>query len=530
MKKVISILLSILMIFAMTSVAFAAETEEIYPTIYIQGYGFPLMRDASLGWKKENFIYPTGVDAGERIKEALEPCLIELAAGLVTDDYDAYCDELYNAIAPIYDELRLDKNGNARNNTGYGTVSSSYGLSTGWGFTGKYMYFGYDWRISVEENAALLEQVINVVCKQYNVQKVNLLGRCLGGNIVNAYLQNASNLDKINDVILYIPSTMGIGLIGALFSGNIIINDDAVENYGDYFLSSGEVLDDPVVSAFAGSLVEILNYAKVLGLGTDALSKLLEKIKGNLIPRLVRDTYGSFPSFWAMVPPEQLEEAVEFCYGTDELKAEYAGMIDKIMSYYKNVQLNAYDTMKAVQEQGIDIMVVSKYNIPNIPLSGNGLQQSDGTAETAATSFGSVSPEYGKTFDQAYINGMTDTEKKYLSPDLKVDASGCLFPETTWFVKNSTHKNFPDNMNDFFNLFLLKEEMDVFTDDTYPQFLTYDEATGNVIPVEGMDEPEPEKGSGEERFSVIIRFFTALFNFIANLLKGNVSFDFDIDL
>ena len=98
MKKLLSLILALLMIFACTSVAFAAE--EKYPVIYIPGYGSDLY--AEKGNKNSELIYPTGADVGAIVKEAIAPCLKELALAIATGDYDKYCDELYNAVHPIY--------------------------------------------------------------------------------------------------------------------------------------------------------------------------------------------------------------------------------------------------------------------------------------------------------------------------------------------------------------------------------------------------------------------------------------------
>ena len=66
--------------------------------------------------------------------------------------------------------------------------------------------------------------------------------------------------------------------------------------------------------------------------------------------------------------------------------------------------------------------------------------------------------------------------------------------------------------------FFATENMTVFTDTvTYPQFVDYSKATGEITPVEGPDDLPTET---EERFSAFIRFFTNLLNFIRKLFSG----------
>lgn len=526
MKKIISFSLALVMLFAMAAPMMNAFAAEKLITIYVEGYGHNLYKNNVEA--EENRIYDIDADIGAILSEVLKPCLEKLAMGLLTDDYDDYCDELYNAIAPLYEEVRLAPSGEALDGSGFGgnMLTDRYSVRYDKGLSGGRITFEYDWRLAPEYNAEILEQFIDRVCREKNTSKVNLIGRCLGGNIVNAYLENGKNLDKVNKVILFIPSTMGISTIGAVFSGNIVIQDKAVDNIVEYLVNGREIISDPTMQALITTTVSLLEYAEALGLGLDALTYIVEKVKDNVIPRLVRDTYGSFPSFWAMCPVEYVDDAVKFCYGTDELKAEYAGTIEKIYSF-KAIQEKAYDTMKAVKAQGIDIMVLSKYNLPCLPFSEDGMAQSDNLAETYRTSFGSTSPEFGKTFSDSYLASKTDEEKRFISADLKVDASTCLFPEKTWFIKNSSHAKFPDCIDRLLDAFLLSDDMTVFSNETYPQYLDCDEQADTLTPVAGLDKAEPEEGSGEERFSVFIRFFTAILNFFTKLFNGELDFSFD---
>ena len=525
MKKVLSLMLAVLLMFTVTVPAFTASAAENCLTVYVEGYGHRLYKNNINS--EENRIYELNADVGGIVKEVIKPCLEKLAYGMVSDNFDAYCDELYSAMAPLYDQVRLDKNGEASDGSGWGgdMLTDRYSVRYDKGLSGGRITFQYDWRLSPEYNAQILEQFIDRVCRERKVEKVNLLGRCLGGNIVNAYLQNGKNLDKINKVILYIPSTMGLSTIGALFSGNIVIDSDAVSYFADYIVNNKDFITDPMIRELITAVVEMLNYAAVLGVGLDTLSYVIDKVKDNIIPRLVRDTYGSFPSFWAMCPAEDIDAAVELCYGTEELKQEYAGTIEKIYSY-KEIQLNAYENMKQLKQNGMDIMVISKYNLPDLPLSKDGRLQSDSLAETYRTSFDATTSEYGSVLSQSYIKKMSEEDKKFLSPDHKIDASTCLFPDKTWFVKNSSHGKFPDCVDKLMDTFLTTDDFTVFTSETYPQFLVYNEEADTLTPVTGLDEDAKEISRGEERFSIFIRFFTAILKFLSKLFGGELSFSF----
>lgn len=528
MKKVLSLMLAVLLMFTVTVPAFTASAAENCLTVYVEGYGHRLYKNNINS--EENRIYELNADVGGIVKEVIKPCLEKLAYGMVSDNFDAYCDELYNAMAPLYDQVRLDKNGEASDGSGWGgdMLTHRYGINYN-GLTGGRITFQYDWRLSPEYNAQILEQFIDRVCRERKVEKVNLLGRCLGGNIVNAYLQNGKNLDKINKVILYIPSTMGLSTIGALFSGNIVIDSDAVSYFADYIINNKDFITDPMIRELITAVVEMLNYASVLGVGLDTLSYVIDKVKDNIIPRLVRDTYGSFPSFWAMCPAEDIDAAVELCYGTEELKQEYAGTIEKIYSY-KEIQLNAYENMKQLKQNGMDIMVISKYNLPDLPLSKDGRLQSDSLAETYRTSFDATTSEYGSVLSQSYIKKMSEEDKKFLSPDHKIDASTCLFPETTWFIKNCGHGNFPLVVDYLMNNFLVNNNYTVFSDENYPQYLDYSvnkaDGSESLLPVTELDSDASTPSKNQERFGVFFRFFTAILKFLSKLFGGELNIPF----
>lgn len=518
MKKLISVILTVVMLFALAAPAFTASAAENYVTIYIEGYG------ASLKDANGEYIWYDGPKESmvTGLKDVLGDLLKDLAAGMVTGNYDEYCDRLYNAMAPAFADLILDKNGEASNGSGlgYDMLTKGYSVSKGMFSTGS-ITFKYDWRLSCEYNAAILEQFIDRVCREKGYTKVNLIGRCLGGNIIQAYLQNAKNLDKINDVVLYIPSTEGVDFISALFSGKVVIEPDAVENYVTYGMASNEVIGgsiDPQTMETLITVVEFFNEARMLGIGTDVLQNILDAVKNNVLARIVRDSYGGFVGYWNMVAPEDVEDAIAFIYNTPELQTEYAGMIEKIRSFHTNVQVNEKTTLKAVKDSGKEIMIISKYNFPNLPLSVNGLAQSDGTALTSATSLGATVANFGTVLGEDYVEAIQ--EDKYLSKDTMIDASTCLFPETTWFVKNLIHSNFPQSVNVLIEKFFVAENFTVFSDEAYPQYLKHDSETDTLSAVTGLDEGDlTGQGTAGKKVNAFLKFFILIAEFFNKLFE-----------
>lgn len=521
-KKLLSLILCALLLFTLSLPATAAAESETV-TIYVEGYSDPLYADNE-NPSEDNMIYPTGVDIGESVMNALQPCLEKLAQGIVIGDYSEYIDELYNSIGPIYSKLRLSPDGTVTDGSGRGVdmLKDDYDLYKYPGIAGKSIGFNYDWRLSCEYIAQILAKFIDRVREEQKVDKVNLIGRCLGGNVVAAYIAQEKDIEqKVDKIIIYDSPVLGIDPLGHAFSGDMIFNADTLSNFCQDFLASGSLFEDPVLSEFLASFVELINQAKLLGLGTDLIQKFLDGILMPLIPRVVRASYGSFISFWNMVPAHDIENAIEFTYSTDELKEEYKGSIEKIRSFRDNVQIPAEKNMKALKEKGVEFMIVAKYNIPCIPIYDNAAAQSDIYVETSVLSFGCTAANYGEVLSDEYINALTSKGlDKYLSADKIIDASTCLFPDTTWFIKNANHSDFPDSFDAIISKFITTDNMTVFTYEEYPQYMTYDRDTETFINSVTPDEPIPETGSLQGIFNALVRFFKSFVQWISSLF-GN---------
>ena len=528
LKKILALALAVIMMCGALPMAASAAEEALDPVIYILGYGGNLFTDR-YDYNSEK-IYPLEADVAAIVKEAAVPCLTALAAASFTGDYSEYCDSIYDRMAPVYEEILLNPDGTVKVGED-GKISGNQfipNLNSHNYFAADEYYFFYDWRLSPLVLKEQIEALVDTAVKSSKTKKVDLVGRCYGANIISAYLAaNSDASEKIDDVIMYVPSTEGIGLIGRLFSGNIELNADTINEYATELLKYESIIEDNFIKEFIDVILLVFEQAEMLHLGTDKLQELIDAIKDDLIPRLVRASYGSFPSFWAMVPEEYFDEAVSFVYNTDEIRKEYAGTLALIEEYHNKVQLTSDAVLKAHAEKGIDIHVISKYNLPSAPLFGDCNPLSDAVAETSLTSFGATTADFGKTLSASYISDMTDAEKKYLSPDEKIDASTCLFPETTWCIKNCYHDYFnADALYTFLDAILATDNMTVATLAEYPQYIDAGITAETLTPVTEKDAPLPEEGSDEAKFSLLYKFIMFIIRTFTKLFKGELSFDF----
>lgn len=516
-KKLTSLFLTLLLIFtALIPLAAAEEAKaEKIPVIYISGYGSHLYKEK--GNLKSEQIYPLNVDVTATVEKAIKPFITELAKGFMTGNWDKYCDEIYNAVAPLFEEIILNPDATVKDNSGRGeNVNAKIYLDYSQ-YSGGKVNFPYDWRLSAETSAAELAAFVDKVIAETGKTKVNIVARCFGGNVLSSYLQNdATAVEKVEKAVLLIPSTEGIGLIGSVFSGKIEFAPEYIDVYAEEILKYEKLVEDEALSDLITVMLTIFNQAKMLKVGTDFLQWGLENIKDNIVPRLVRSTYGSFPSFWAMIPEKDFEEAIDFVYNTPELKEEYKGTIEKVVSYRENVQKHSRDTLESLSDK-IDISIISKYNLPLVPVFAESGKNGDGTAETEFTSFGATAANFGETLSSDHISSIGEENKKYLSADEKIDASTCLFPEKTWFIKNSYHDNFPSSFDTLINTILVTDGMTVFSNEKYPQFLDAEVEGKTLTPVKvkGFEKPSPDSNAG--KFNLLFRFITVILEFFKRL-------------
>ncbi len=145
-----------------------------------------------------------------------------------------------------------------------------------------------------------------------------------------------------------------------------------------------------------------------------------------------------------MVSSNDLDRAMETVfYGTQD--GEYAGLIEKINNYRSSVLLTFKDTVKEQQSKGIEYSNIVKYGMQSVPVTANADVLSDGLVAVEEGSFGAVAAFTGEKFSDKYINGAVKNGKgKFISPDSQIDASTCLAPESTWFIKNYFICHFPN--------------------------------------------------------------------------------------
>ncbi len=561
MKKFISLFLALLMIMSLSAPmasAVVVESEKNLPVIYIIG-----KKNAPIYKLDENGNYlrdengklietadsrtPLGMSRGDYIKQCISPVIDELLIALATGDYNSYIDSLVEAVKPIYAEEVLDCNAEDKDSDicwDYKTAEPQL-RSDGY----KYYYFYYDWRYPTYETADELHEFVEWIKVKENVEKVNISARCYGSNVAMAYVakseagiykdENGEALPfSVNCLAVNTTPIAGYLPVGALLSGSIEFDADTIDHFVTYYLDGNDLFDDPMLEMVAVTMVSFLNYAKVLGWGTEKVEQIYNKIAKRLIPELALASYGSFASYWSMVGQKFYDKAKLTVFGTVEPEGEYKVFIEKIDKYYDLVASLDEETGRpkyelilerlANKENGDDMQtaVIAKYGYVTAPLFEDSDLTGDSRGTVTELSLGAVGTKVGETFTKAQLDefkAMPDYNEKYLSPDYKVYAGTCLFPEKTWFTKNLDHDSLTEIDEIVTEFFRADGDFTVDSDERYPQFHEYQD--GKFVPV--SSEPDPKDGLwSNDEYVVLFRFITMLLKVLTALINGELSFDF----
>lgn len=530
MKKLISVLLCLVLLLSAVSVAAVAADTEVkgdIPIIYLKGRNNRTIYNAD-GTPADN---AKELDRLDYIKDVAGPVLEEFINAYITDDYSEWINSLVGSIEPIYYDWRLDPDGTATEVGSYidwdpatckiKKKTSDFGIMD-------YMFY-YDWRLSPFEVADQLDTYIERVCKATGSDKVNIHARCLGANFTMAYIYNSYNGKydhefRVANLALNTSALGGYIAAGALFANKIEFDPDVIDQYATFY--GDTAFDDPLYNTVLTTMVSICNMATILGFGTDVVEEIYGKVGDELIPRIIMASYGGFPSYWSMISDTYYEDAKKTVFYNDELREEYAGLIKRADEYYEKLSKVNDETGYTGYEQllldckkdyGMSTMVIAKYGKPFIPVIESSNLTGDARGTATELSLGAACTTIDETFSEEYIAAAKENGTyKYISKDLTVDASSCLFPDTTWFVKYLKHDDWPDEYHnlavEFFNS---NGELTVWDEETPAQYVEYNEQEDSFSEV---TEPS-DSGWTNEKFVILFNFIKMVIAIFTRLLS-----------
>ena len=548
MKKLLSIVLAaILLLSSVPVMSLAADSGKcncgVTPIIYVKGRT-NIYKDRFAELNDENMA-ETNLSGGTgSVVEATANIVTSLGTALLTDEWDDYCDVLLEEIAPIYDGYRLNNDGEKGEGNTSGinpawdvdNIIKSYeeqNIRAGHKYNAKnwpqYMQFQYDMRLDPCENAKDLKKVIDAAKEMTGHDKINIICRCEGNVIVNAYLNMYPEEAKqeIESVVLYNSIANGAEIADELYSNKVDLDADAMNRFISGFLDTSPILD------FVKETVNLLTYAGVIEGGLDWVKMIYDKISLNLMPRLIREIFGTCPGWWGMVSPEAYEDAKAFVLGNDNADGKYDKLIEKLDNYnvYKK---NARGILEEMQASGVKVYVIAKYGEQIYPVIENSDLLGDGVVSLEKQTFnGATTSKIDTVLDADYIEQRKQAGYgEYISADEKVDASTAAFADHTWYIKNLAHPDYPWIVEFMMCDILMYDGYATVNDlEKYPRFMNYEETyeiifnftepelVGKLTPLtEENKDITFDTTDTSSRFVVLIKFLKSIFNFFTYLL------------
>ncbi len=504
LKKLLAIFLSIIIASLTVIPALAAEEEcncGEPPIIYVAALGSgTLTLDA--GTENERVLFRP--DTGYVISE-LTP-VISAAGKLIGDgDYDAFGDVLIECVNKIFGDLALDKDGNSSDRVTceefHPTDEVPHSLDHNY-------YFGYDFRLDPIENAKKLHEYIAEVKALTKHDTVQLRASSMGGVTTMSYIKLYGTKD-IETIIFQCCPLLGTAVAGELYTGKVMLNAGAIERYAAQAMPE---LENDFLGGMVYLLLEMLTVAGLLdaivAIGDDLIANLKDRVFNEaLIPM-----FATMPGIWSFVPHEYYEDAKVFMK-LDPI--ENARLIERIDFYHYEVQQSAEQLITEAKANGTTFYNVVGYNMQRTPLVSAYLNDSDGTVDTKYASLGATCANVNNRLPSDYKQQRYQ-DKNFMSPDWRIDASTAILPESTWFVKDMMHSSTHDGHGEMYKwMFESEEQLTVFDNPKYPQFLQNDVDNQTFLPV------IEEKGTIGTSFDNFFRMpsFIHLIDLLSKLLK-----------
>lgn len=407
------------------------------------------------------------------------------AAAIKSKSFDAVVDKGIDYFRSIFGNLACDNTGTSIYNVGsheYPNALSTHAdlilgghNESGIAKRAVELYGGenvcfvlYDWRKSPLEVADKIAAAVDDAIATTGYSTVNLVCASMGGVMTVGYLTKYG-YEKLNKCVFVSSTFHGAQVVTDLFQGKIEVDSDALYNFVD-----GNLGKNTAVSG----VFKVLKFVGVFrGLSAIA-TPLIDRYQQTVYDEFLKDWFGYILPMWALVQPEDYEACLDFMF--DGKEQESAAFIENTKEL-QAMMANRDALLQEAVENGVEIAVLTTYNLPLIPIYSGAVLNGDGTIETKYMSGGANVANYGKTLGERIINSGSE----YVSSDGVIDASTCAFPESTWFIKDGIHVgcSHGSEQSDFlFWILGFDGQATVKSHPSYPRFMQSDSAQ-NLTPL-----------------------------------------------
>ena len=511
-KKCLALLLSFSVLFALGAPALnATAKEKDYYTIYMRG-STTIYKFGEDGSKTALY------DDGDYIADVLTKAAPMLPSARLNGDYTAYAEKVLEIMRPAYDDFRPSLTD--------GSVPADTRVDWYWtpetvardvqGHT--YIEYWMDERLSPFAQAADLNEFVEEVRRATGYNKFLFYGRCLGPVPLLTYLyeyQRPKNYADVYGVELSFSTHAGMAITDAALTGSCSVPSDGLQSWLTY--TASDAMDDSTPARVADIVRQLVNgIGGSLGMRLTAreLNRLYEQLKDVLFAPLIREYYGLCLNYAACVN-DKFDEMMAYLYSTPDVRETYAYAVNELTRYHETIWPAINPMLQEIIDTGRPVVIMADYGGQQYPVSEAAMQIGDFQVGTAEMSLGATTARIGETLPGDYViqqgrRGLA----RYISPDKKVDASTCAFPDHTYFVANLDH-SWPGEYANIEET-LVTIAPTVTSNPDYPQFLYYDYGTEKLIPLaKALDaqQEEPEETTGGFR-----GFLTRMLDFFRRII------------
>ncbi|MBR2954106.1 MAG: hypothetical protein IKC45_06965 [Clostridia bacterium] len=477
MKKILSVLIAIVMIFTTLSLFAFAKEEKPVPVVVLQGYSGP-----TLVYADENGEPIIDPETGDVIKawpvdfakigEQVLTALPGMVAGKLIGE-----DAIVEALVPIVKDtlmplVILEDGTSWQNLTYYPKGAKATQVSTliekdmteyipesvfveeAIARVGAENVFGFtfDWRKGQVDYAKAVDEYIQEVKEITGSDKVDLMGLSHGGQYGTTYLYYYGDKGDVRNAILANPATGGTTLVSTVMMNEYVDLD--LKNVMKFVEHIFDIEED------FNWIFDLLSLDNIVGGANRVLQE--ERINYRL---------SNVPSLLDFVPMDRFDEVIENIGLNPETNGK---LYYDTVKYHRDIHTgtNLADKFAELQKNGTKIGYIVGCGYTAVSSVGT---NSDFLIDTYLGSGGATCAPFGETFEADYVqNGLIcDNPNHYhISPEFNIDASTGALPDSTWYVTGQGHGQY---FNDPYTRqivcnFLWNDLETVFDDDRFPQF------------------------------------------------------------
>ncbi|MBQ7117744.1 MAG: hypothetical protein IJN88_05995 [Clostridia bacterium] len=540
MKKLISLALVLVMLFTLAAPVGAASYKvdgSPIPVVTIYGDGEAIY-DAEKKVKLFQFneimnIFGGSEEGalGEAAVNILMPFLLE---GIINDEWDNYYAALEKEVGELFTEVRYDENGENWNGSGLSQhtvdltkwqLSRDAKLSRGGYYHYADYHFFYDWRQDPMKTADEFHEYVEAVKRITGAEKVAVIARCLGTSVVMAYLKKYGN-DSIHGVSFNGSVAAGGEIISEPISGKFVLDVNAINRMLADFGAIGWFELDSFITSSIDLAAKTLTAMNFDFNETEIYGKLVHGVTS----ALALSTFFTWPGYWALVCEDDFDDALLYVFGEEgsAKREKYKNLITKIEDYHYNVMTEIDTVFQSLRDDRVKVGVIAKYGFQLAAIAESRDYVADQFATVEKASFGATTSTVYEPLDAEYIAAREAEGKgKYISPDKRIDASTCAFPDSTWFTKGITHSNWTEFETSVLLAVVTADRQLTVDDFEYTQFIVYDNETQTAYPMtedncntevwsanKNLDKPEDKHGIIFSAVYSLIKWVMEFFRFI----------------